>query len=85
MIFLKVVEPDSETPKRAPADIEGPLPITVPRNLTSSPAWAIFGSTYPNVTRVGLLVVVAGAVAAAPRRRRMPPIAMETQNRTRRH
>ena len=34
---------------------------------------------------IPLLVVVAGAAAAAPRRRRMPPIAMDTRNRTRRH
>jgi hypothetical protein len=40
MIFLRVVEPDSETRKRAPATIEqhlGLLPITLPATLTSSP------------------------------------------------
>jgi hypothetical protein len=88
MIFLRIVEPDSETRKRAGATIDtlrGPLrPITVPATLTKSPVCASLGATI--VTRVGLLVVVvAGAVAAAVRRRRMPPITMETRNRTRQH
>ena len=83
MIFLRVVEPVPETRKKASATIELP-PITLPSTLTVSPGLASLGATI--VTRVGLLVVVvAGAVVAAPRRRRMPPIAMETRNRTRQH
>ena len=84
MIFLRIVDPDSETRNRAGATIDEP-PITLPATLTKSPVCASLGATI--VTRVALLVdvVVAGAVAAAPRRRRMPPIAMETRNRTRRH
>ena len=82
MIFLRIIEPASKTRKRPGLTIELP-PITLPSTLTVSPGWASLGTTI--VTRVGLLVVVvAGAVAAAPRRR-MPPIAMETRNRTRRH
>ena len=40
MIFFRVVEPDSETRKRAPVFIEqhlGLLSITLPATLTSSP------------------------------------------------
>ena len=40
MIFLRIVDPDSETRKRAHAFIEqhlGLLPITLPATLTSSP------------------------------------------------
>jgi hypothetical protein len=89
MIFLRVVKPvpDTRTRKRAPATIDTlalpARPITVPFTLTVSPSSASLGATI--VTRVGLLVVVAGAVAVAVRRRRTAPIAKETRNRTRQH
>ena len=83
MIFLRIVEPASETRKRAGATIVEP-PSTLPTTLTTSPGCASLGATI--VIRVGLLVVAAaGVVAAVPGRRRMPPIAMETGTRTRRH
>jgi len=84
IIFLRIVVIPVETRKRAGATIDEP-PITLPSTLTFCPGEARLGATI--VIRVGLLVVVvvAGAVAAAPRRTRMPPIAMEARNRTRRH
>jgi len=82
IIFLRIVVIPVETRKRAGATIDEP-PSTLPSTLTFWPGEASLGATI--VIRVGLVVVVAGAVPAAPRRTRMPPIAMEARNRTRRH